>query len=152
MKLAAHILAAILLLKSGVASGQGQPPPVPWKAGVAVVKITPGKNMWMAGYASRKTPSEGVEQDLFAKALALEDEGGKRVVFLTMDLIGIPADLRKAVEHEGASREFQLAPEKHPDERLAHPLRAGVPHRRLALPRRHGAQGRRGRRVWRQTA
>lgn len=67
--------------------------------------------MWMAGYASRVNPSEGVEQDLFAKALALEDSGGGRFVVLTMDLIGIPAGLRQAVET--ALQEKQgLAPER----------------------------------------
>lgn len=82
----------------------------PWKAGVAVAKITPVKPMWMAGYASRKAPSDGVQQDLFAKALALEDGEGHRLVIVTMDLIGIPADLRKGVEEAGAQK-FQLPPE-----------------------------------------
>ncbi|OAI57995.1 hypothetical protein AYO49_06180 [Verrucomicrobiaceae bacterium SCGC AG-212-N21] len=79
-----------------------------WKAGAASVKITPEKPMWMAGYASRKEPSDGVLQDLFAKALALEDASGNRIVFLTMDLIGIPLDLRKAVEAE-AMQKHKLA-------------------------------------------
>jgi len=35
----------------------------------------------MAGYAARKEASEGTEQDLFAKALMLEDRDGKRGVF-----------------------------------------------------------------------
>lgn len=86
------------------------PAPATWKAGAASLKITPEKSMWMIGYASRKTPSEGVQQDLFAKALALEDSSGNRVVFLTMDLIGIPADLRLAVE-QAAKEKFQLPPE-----------------------------------------
>ncbi len=66
--------------------------------------------MWMAGYSSRKAPSDGVLQDLFAKALALEDESGNRLVFLTMDLIGIPGDLRQAIEDGGMQR-FKIAPE-----------------------------------------
>ena len=82
-----------------------------WKAGVAQAKITPEGPMWMAGYASRNKPSEGVAQDLFAKALALEDAGGNRVVMLTMDLIGIPRALRKALETR-ARQELKLAPER----------------------------------------
>ncbi len=50
--------------------------------------------MWMAGYASRTKPAEGVALDLFAKALALEDPAGKRLIILTLDLIGIPRTLR----------------------------------------------------------
>lgn len=69
-----------------------------WKAGVARVKITPTKPMWMAGYASRNKPSEGVKLDLFAKALALEDASGSRFVMVTTDLIGIPRPLRLNVE------------------------------------------------------
>lgn len=54
----------------------------------------------MAGYASRKTPSQGVAQDLYAKALALEDSAGKRAVLVTSDLLGFPAD----VSHNIAER------------------------------------------------
>src|SRR5436305_9015507 len=52
--------------------------PLEWKAGRATAVITPKTPMLMAGYAARKEPSEGTEQDLFAKALAIEDAGGKR--------------------------------------------------------------------------
>jgi hypothetical protein len=43
-----------------------------WKAGVARVDITPSESIWMAGYAARTKPSEGVLQRLYAKALALK--------------------------------------------------------------------------------
>lgn len=64
-----------------------------WKAGVARMKITPNESMWMAGYGSRNHPSEGKNQDLWAKALALEDAGGKNVVLITTDLLGFPKDI-----------------------------------------------------------
>jgi len=83
--------------------------PVSWKAGFASQKITPEKLLFMAGYASRKKPAEGVVQDLFAKALALEDEQGGRVVFVTLDLIGVPQALRHAVA-ERVNARFQLPP------------------------------------------
>ena len=69
-----------------------------WKAGAATAKITPSRPMPMSGYAGRKdNPSEGTEQDLFAKALAIEDADGNRVVIVTTDLIGILATLREDV-------------------------------------------------------
>jgi hypothetical protein len=68
-----------------------------WKAGAAVVKITPESMMWMAGYATRTKPAEGVAQDLFAKALVLEDGAGHRLVIVTFDLVGIPRPLRDAL-------------------------------------------------------
>ncbi|MFN9293257.1 MAG: hypothetical protein ACK6EB_34705, partial [Planctomyces sp.] len=42
------------------------------KAGVAKVEITPEGPIWMAGYAARKHPSEGVVAPLYAKALAID--------------------------------------------------------------------------------
>jgi len=68
-----------------------------WKAGLAKVVITPEKPVWMAGYASRNKPSEGKVQDLYAKALALEDEKGKRLVLVTSDLLGFPRGLTETV-------------------------------------------------------
>lgn len=81
-----------------------------WKAGVAAVKVTPTNSMWMAGYAARTKPSEGVASDLFCKALALEAVDGKRFVFVTCDLIGIPRGLREAMERECAEQ-HQLSAE-----------------------------------------
>jgi hypothetical protein len=69
-----------------------------WKAGTASVVVTPDADMWMAGYAARNKPSEGKVQDLFAKALALEDADGHRLVIVTCDLIGIPRELRDSLE------------------------------------------------------
>jgi len=81
-----------------------------WKAGSAKVKITPTRPMPMAGYASRKdNPSEGREQDLFAKALAIEDSEGFRAVIVTADLIGISEELRAEVERR-VGAEFGLPP------------------------------------------
>ena len=60
-----------------------------WKAGVATANITPDRPMPMSGYAGRKAPATGKDQDLFGKALAIEDQEGNRVVFITLDLIGV---------------------------------------------------------------
>lgn len=69
-----------------------------WKAGVSAVVITPDKPMWMAGYASRTNASQGKIQDLYAKALALDDGTGNRLVIVTLDLITVPRLLRQKVE------------------------------------------------------
>jgi hypothetical protein len=71
-----------------------------WKAGAARIKITPDRNLWLSGFASRTTPSRGVRDDLFAKALALEDAAGSRLVIITYDLIGIPRTLRKSLARQ----------------------------------------------------
>ena len=59
-----------------------------WKAGVAKVDITPAEPIWLAGYGNRAKPSDGVLQKIYVKALALEDETGKRSVLVTSDLVG----------------------------------------------------------------
>jgi neutral ceramidase len=61
-----------------------------WKAGVAGVVITPQESMWLAGYAARNHPSEGVLIDLWSKALAIEDSKGKKAVLITNDLVSVP--------------------------------------------------------------
>src|SRR6476620_10794790 len=64
-----------------------------WKAGLAKVNITPEHYMWMSGYAARNKPAEGKMTDLWAKALVLEDPAGKRLVLVTLDLVGIERGL-----------------------------------------------------------
>ena len=59
-----------------------------WQAGVAKTDVTPGKLLWMSGFAARKHPAEGTEHPLWAKALVLMDSRGERVVLVTLDLIG----------------------------------------------------------------
>jgi hypothetical protein len=68
-----------------------------WKAGIATVNITPQDPVPMAGYASRTKPFAGVNDELFAKALALEDANGHRAVIVATDLIGFKADLAQAI-------------------------------------------------------
>lgn len=75
-----------------------------WKAGIASVVITPDHPMWMAGYAARTKPSEGKVHDLHAKALALEDAQGARVVIVTVDLLGISRSMRDWIEKEVGQR------------------------------------------------
>jgi len=64
-----------------------------WHVGLAKTIITPREPMWMSGYANRDKPAEGKVHDLWAKAIALQDAGGKRSVLVTMDLVGIAKDL-----------------------------------------------------------
>jgi len=98
-----------VLLCAFVASVNAQEPTA-WKAGVASVKITPEGPVWMAGYAARKKPSEGVAADLFAKALAIEDPCGTRLLIVTMDLISVPRPLRDWLEKQ-LKEKFGLPPE-----------------------------------------
>lgn len=70
---------------------------LPWKVGLAKVSITPQTSLWMAGYASRTKPSEGVVLELYAKALALEDPSGNRGILVTSDLLGFPSAVSRTI-------------------------------------------------------
>src|SRR5262245_18124769 len=59
-----------------------------FQAGVATVDITPKGPIWLAGYGDRKKPSEGVDQPLFLKALAVQEGTAPPLVLVTADLIG----------------------------------------------------------------
>jgi hypothetical protein len=60
-----------------------------WKAGVAKTAITPTEPIWLAGFAARTKPSEGVRQDIYVRALALQDQTGRAFAIVTLDLVSI---------------------------------------------------------------
>lgn len=68
-----------------------------FKAGVGRMVITPDLPIWLSGYAARTNPATGILHDLWAKALALEDDRQHRVVIVTTDLIGLPRQISDAV-------------------------------------------------------
>ncbi len=98
------VILPALVSQAGEASADAAPG---WKAGAASAVITPKRPLRMSGYAARKEPAEGTEQELFAKALAIEDCDGNRVVILTMDLIGVIDRLRTAVAAQ-VEEKYQL--------------------------------------------
>ena len=78
------IALVLALTIGGIAEAQTE-----WKAGAAKVKVTPSESIWLSGYAGRTKPSEGVLQDIFVKALAIQDGGGSPAVIVTSDLQGL---------------------------------------------------------------
>jgi hypothetical protein len=68
-----------------------------WKVGVAKVNITPELPIWLSGYGGRNKPAATKLDDLWAKALVLEDARGRRAVLVTMDLVGVSRDLSQEV-------------------------------------------------------
>lgn len=103
------LLPVLLLVVTAFIVAQAPVPAPAWKVGVASVKITPDTLMWMAGYAGRTKPAEGVELDLFAKALVLEDGQGGKFALITMDLIGVPRNVRLFVAAE-VEKQYGIAP------------------------------------------
>jgi len=71
------------------------------RAGAAKVVITPPAGTRLSGYAGRAGTSTGAHDDLYARALVLDD-GARRLALLTCDLVGLSdesvARIRKAIE------------------------------------------------------
>ncbi|MDQ3011477.1 MAG: neutral/alkaline non-lysosomal ceramidase N-terminal domain-containing protein, partial [Acidobacteriota bacterium] len=103
-------LTAILTLQASHSS-QASSAPAAFKAGLAKIVITPDTPVWMAGYASRNKPSEGKIHDLHAKALAIADGTGNRVVIVTTDLLGMPRALTSEIS-EYANKSYGLRREQ----------------------------------------
>lgn len=79
---AAVCLLAIATTSPSVRAAEG------WSAGAAAADVTPPGPVWLAGYASRQTPSAGVTLPIKVKALALRDPSGSTAVLLTGDVVG----------------------------------------------------------------
>ena len=71
-----------------------------WRAGVAAVDITPEDSLWMAGFAARTVPAQGVVLPLHAKALAVQASAQPAAVLVTVDLLGLTARLTDRVALE----------------------------------------------------
>lgn len=68
-----------------------------FQAGVAKTAITPPVPFWLTGYAARTKPADSVRMELWAKALAIQDNQGGRAVIITTDVIGLPQEISDTV-------------------------------------------------------
>ena len=87
-----HAVAALGLAPRGLALSAPA-----WQAGVATIDITPESSLWMAGFAARTQPSQGVAMPLHAKALALKCGDQPTAVLVTADLLGVTARMTDRV-------------------------------------------------------
>jgi neutral ceramidase len=78
----------ILLAFAAACAVLPSPAATAWRVGLAQTKITPSEPLPLAGYAGRTGPFRGVEADIFAKALALDDGAGRRALLITSDCLG----------------------------------------------------------------
>jgi len=66
------------------------------KAGCAKVDITPPAGVWLSGYSSRNKPSEGISDELYAKAIVLDD-GQNKTAIVSADLLWVPLETTNEV-------------------------------------------------------
>lgn len=87
-----HLLIALFLLPfAGFAADTTR------QAGAASVDITPDYPVRLSGYGGRREPNKGVEQHIFAKALAIGSDEEGPAVLVTVDNCGVPGSMRDEV-------------------------------------------------------
>src|SRR5947207_11631646 len=86
-----RVAALCILVFSGWASA------AELQIGVAKTEITPSTPIRLTGYAARKTESEGVEQRLFARGLAIGTSKADAVVLVTLDTMAVPHEVTDEV-------------------------------------------------------
>jgi neutral ceramidase len=99
--LAVWAVTTVLFCLCGVCTASGE---AQFKVGTARAVITPTEPMWMSGYGARTQPADGKLTELWAKALAIEDQTGERLVLVTLDLVGIDAESAKRITERVTER------------------------------------------------
>lgn len=96
MRLAVSLCCAFLSL-ANPAAAMADDDSAAASVGVADVDITPEGPIRLVGYGSRKTESEGVEQRLHAKALAISSNATGPAVLVMVENCGVPATITEEV-------------------------------------------------------
>jgi len=95
-------ISLLVVLLAGCSVAPATPSVELW-AGVAVVEITPSRNVPLGGYGARKgQPMTGVHDPIFAKALWMETPQEK-VCIVTTDLIGSLLSIRDRIKPPDAA-------------------------------------------------
>lgn len=81
----------LIFLRCGFVSGADI------KVGIARRVITPQSPIYLSGYANREKPAVGILQDLWAKAVVLQDSSSKKFIIVTTDLLGLSHEISEAI-------------------------------------------------------
>jgi hypothetical protein len=91
--LKANLLLSVILLCEGVFCPVSQ---AALKGGCAKVNITPPIGAWLSGYGGRDKPSDDIVDELYARALVLDD-GSNSIAIISVDLLWVPLELTNRV-------------------------------------------------------
>ncbi len=89
------LLGGVLAVLTSVASAANEP--TLFQVGIASVDVTPSFPIRLNGFGGRTKESEGVRQQIWAKALAIGTSEADAVVVITVDALGVPDDLTERV-------------------------------------------------------
>ncbi|MBX9792637.1 MAG: HEAT repeat domain-containing protein [Pirellulales bacterium] len=104
-----HILALFGLTLTAAAASAAEP--ATYMVGVAKVDITPDFPVRLNGFAGRLEESSGVTQPIYAKALAFGADEEQPALLITVDILGVPADIAAKVAARLAAK-AKIAPER----------------------------------------
>src|SRR3954447_8777039 len=82
-----------------------------YRVGTAQADITPSHPIRLNGFGFRRTESEGVYHRIWARALAIEDDSKEPFLVITVDVLGIPDDIRAELAQRFAKK-ANLQPER----------------------------------------
>ena len=94
------LLVSVVLLSGHIFCPAGQ---AALKGGCAKVNITPPVGVWLSGYGRRDKPSDGVVDELYVKALVLDD-GGNTIAIVSADLLWVPLEITTEVRGAAAKK------------------------------------------------
>jgi len=83
------LLICVILISDRIFCPAGQ---AALKGGCAKVNITPPVGVWLSGYGSRDRPSDGIVDELYVKALVLDD-GRNTIAIVSADLLWVPLQI-----------------------------------------------------------
>ena len=66
------------------------------RGGSARINITPPVGVWLSGYGARDKPSDDIQDDLYARALVLDD-GTNTVALVAVDLLWVPLPMTNEI-------------------------------------------------------
>lgn len=91
--LKAILLLSVILVCQGIFSPVSR---ATLKGGCAKVNITPPVGAWLSGYGGRDKPSDGIVDELYARALVL-DNGSNSIAIISVDLLWVPLQMTNRV-------------------------------------------------------
>ncbi|MGE4002130.1 MAG: neutral/alkaline non-lysosomal ceramidase N-terminal domain-containing protein [Planctomycetaceae bacterium] len=99
-------MAVVMLGTCFATLSSSAPADVPLQFGFGRTDITPTKPLRLSGYGNRSEPSEGVDEPLTVRAMALRAGGdGPLHVLVSVDTIGVPGTMTKAIHERVAQQQ-----------------------------------------------
>jgi hypothetical protein len=92
-----QILMGVIGLLCSVSVGKIPAQAQDFRIGAAKRDITPTEPIRLSGYSSRSKPSDGIDQPIFARAIAVEDSTGVKNILVAVELVGVTRQFTESI-------------------------------------------------------